>query len=280
MALPSSGVLTLNDIQTEFGGTNPIDLSEYYRGGGLVPDTAVNSGIPTSGVISVTDFYGATNVITLDFVRRAQFTPSASATYSSVAIGTANPNRMVILQSNVVNSSHNVVSNITACTIGGITATIFTSGNANIVYAKVPTGTTATIAVTYSGTGAPMRLQVNTINTVNSGPTLQSSAGVPSPGTRTFTQNPVDPEGIFMWGYSAPAFAYQSGFTMSTTSAGGVDVVPGYTVSQGASPSATVQRAGMAVSETSNSDSRTVSVTASPGAKAAATAHAVYFEAN
>ena len=39
MALPSSGVLTLNDIQTEFGGTNPIDLSDYYRGGGLVPDT-------------------------------------------------------------------------------------------------------------------------------------------------------------------------------------------------------------------------------------------------
>ena len=127
MALPSSGVLTLNDIQTEFGGTNPIDLSEYYRGGGLVPDTAGNAGIPTSGVISVTDFYGAANSISLDFVRRTQYTPSASTTISSVAIGTANPNRMVILQSNVVNASHNVVQQVTACTIGGVTATIFGS---------------------------------------------------------------------------------------------------------------------------------------------------------
>ena len=91
MALPSSGVLTLNDIQTEFGGTNPIGLSEYYRGGGLVPDTAGNAGIPTSGVISVTDFYGSANSISLDFVRRTQYTPSASTTISSVAIGAANP---------------------------------------------------------------------------------------------------------------------------------------------------------------------------------------------
>jgi hypothetical protein len=280
MALPSSGVLTLNDIQTEFGGTNPIDLSEYYRGGGLVPDTAGNAGIPTSGVISVTDFYGAANSISLDFVRRTQYTPSASTTISSVAIGTANPNRMVILQSNVVNASHNVVQQVTACTIGGVTATIFGSfSTGQIIYAKVPTGTTANIVITYSSS-AIMRLQVNTINTINSGPTLQSTGTVPNPGSLTFTQNPVDPEGIFMWGYLAPAFAYQSGFTLSTDSAGGVDVVPGYSVSQGTSPSATVTRASMAVSETSNSDSRFVRVTQSPTGKAASSAHAVYFKAN
>jgi hypothetical protein len=280
MALPSSGVLTLNDIQTEFGGTNPIDLSEYYRGGGLVPDTAGNAGIPTSGVISVTDFYGAANSISLDFVRRTQYTPSASTTISSVAIGTANPNRMVILQSNVVNASHNVVQQVTACTIGGVTATIFGSfSTGQIIYAKVPTGTTANIVITYSSS-AIMRLQVNTINTINSGPTLQSTGTVPNPGSLTFTQNPVDPEGIFMWGYFAPAFAYQSGFTLSTDSAGGVDVVPGYSVSQGTSPSATVTRASMAVSETSNSDSRFVRVTQSPTGKAASSAHAVYFKAN
>jgi hypothetical protein len=280
MALPSSGVLTLNDIQTEFGGTNPIDLSEYYRGGGLVPDTAGNAGIPTSGVISISDFYGAANSISLDFVRRTQYTPSASTTISSVAIGTANPNRMVILQSNVVNASHNVVQQVTACTIGGVTATIFGSfSTGQIIYAKVPTGTTANIVITYSSS-AIMRLQVNTIITINSGPTLQSTGTVPNPGSLTFTQNPVDPKGIFMWGYLAPAFAYQSGFTLSTDSAGGVDVVPGYSVSQGTSPSATVTRASMAVSETSNSDSRFVRVTQSPTGKAASSAHAVYFKAN
>lgn len=56
MALPSSGVLSLDDIQTEFGGTNPISMSEYYRGGSFVTDN--NTDVPTSGEISFSDFYG------------------------------------------------------------------------------------------------------------------------------------------------------------------------------------------------------------------------------
>jgi hypothetical protein len=39
MAIPASGPLSLTDIQTEFGGTNPIGLNEYYRGGPYVPTT-------------------------------------------------------------------------------------------------------------------------------------------------------------------------------------------------------------------------------------------------
>ena len=187
---------------------------------------------------------------------------------------------MVILQGNVVSGSHNTVNAITACTIGGVTATIFgTFNSGQIVYAKVPTGTTANIVLTYNAS-APMRLQVNTINTVNSGPTLQSTASGPNPGTRTYTQNPVDPEGIFMWGAQMPAFAYQSGYSLSTNSAGGVDVVPGYAASGGASPSAVVTRASMAVSETANSDSRFVRVTQSPSGKVQFGCHAVYFKAN
>jgi hypothetical protein len=31
MALPSSGAISFSQIQTEFGGTNPISLSEYYN---------------------------------------------------------------------------------------------------------------------------------------------------------------------------------------------------------------------------------------------------------
>jgi hypothetical protein len=61
MALPGSGALSLNDIQTEFGGSNPILITEYYRGGGLVPDIAANSSVPTSGQISLSNFYNATN---------------------------------------------------------------------------------------------------------------------------------------------------------------------------------------------------------------------------
>lgn len=57
MALPSSGQLTMSQIQTEFGGSNPINLNEYYRGGSYVTDN--NTNVPTSGAISLNNFYGA-----------------------------------------------------------------------------------------------------------------------------------------------------------------------------------------------------------------------------
>lgn len=63
MAVKSSGTLGLvSDIVAEFGGTSPYALTDYYRGGGLVPDSSANSGVPTSGTIAITDFYGAENV--------------------------------------------------------------------------------------------------------------------------------------------------------------------------------------------------------------------------
>lgn len=64
--------LSLSAVQTEFGGTNPVGLSEYYAGGGLVPPgttsgnvgypTPTSTPIPSSGAISFTNFYGATKV--------------------------------------------------------------------------------------------------------------------------------------------------------------------------------------------------------------------------
>jgi hypothetical protein len=51
MALQTSGAISLLDIQNEFGGSNPISLSEYY---------GAASGIPASGTISIGNFYGAT----------------------------------------------------------------------------------------------------------------------------------------------------------------------------------------------------------------------------
>jgi hypothetical protein len=57
MPLPSSGPISFSDIQSQFGGANPISLSEYYRGGGFVTNTGVNDTIPTSGAISVGNFY-------------------------------------------------------------------------------------------------------------------------------------------------------------------------------------------------------------------------------
>lgn len=64
MTLPTSGPLSLSDIQTEFGGSNPISLNEYYAGGGLVPSgtSGTNGAVPSSGTISISQFYGTSNI--------------------------------------------------------------------------------------------------------------------------------------------------------------------------------------------------------------------------
>ena len=66
MAVPSTNV-TLTSIQTEFGGSNPIQLSEYYSGGSNVPATspAPNGPIPSSGQISVGQFRAAVKQVSV-----------------------------------------------------------------------------------------------------------------------------------------------------------------------------------------------------------------------
>ena len=49
MALQSSGAISLANVQTEFGGSAPTSISEYY---------GVDTGVPASGTIALSDFYG------------------------------------------------------------------------------------------------------------------------------------------------------------------------------------------------------------------------------
>lgn len=60
MALPSSGAISLSEIASQYGGTAPHSLKDYYRNGTEgVPDTASTQSIPTSGEIGIKDFYGS-----------------------------------------------------------------------------------------------------------------------------------------------------------------------------------------------------------------------------
>lgn len=55
-------------IRTEFGGADPSSMSEYYRGGSYVTENSPNNpNIPTSGEISLSDFYGAFKAILVNF---------------------------------------------------------------------------------------------------------------------------------------------------------------------------------------------------------------------
>lgn len=52
MALQSTGSISFADVQNEFGGSNPISLTEYYG----------QSTLPASGKISLSDFYGTSSI--------------------------------------------------------------------------------------------------------------------------------------------------------------------------------------------------------------------------
>ena len=54
MALSSSGAISFSQIQTEFGGSNPISLSEYYSGSLPTNTGSTTSYTTTTGGYSVT----------------------------------------------------------------------------------------------------------------------------------------------------------------------------------------------------------------------------------
>jgi len=56
MALPASGVLSMSTLATEFGDSTPNSMSEFYRGGSLVADNAVNVNVPSSGAVSFSNY--------------------------------------------------------------------------------------------------------------------------------------------------------------------------------------------------------------------------------
>jgi len=63
MTLPASGPISLSQVQTEFGGENPISMSEYYRNGPYMTDN--NSGVPTGNQIGMSDLRGTYKAFTV-----------------------------------------------------------------------------------------------------------------------------------------------------------------------------------------------------------------------
>lgn len=73
MAVKSSGPISIQDIVNEFGGTEPHSLDEYYRGGSRVPNVSPeNANVPSSGAISLEDFYGAQNIFFFNVTSNTQ----------------------------------------------------------------------------------------------------------------------------------------------------------------------------------------------------------------
>jgi hypothetical protein len=67
MSIPLSGPVTLSQLQIEFGGTDPVSMDEYYRGGAFVPNSVRNASIPTSGAINLEQFRGSSKTATVTY---------------------------------------------------------------------------------------------------------------------------------------------------------------------------------------------------------------------
>ena len=82
MALQGSGTIKFSEIQTEHGGSNPISLSEYYRGAGVDSTETVDATL----IATASSYSGSVqNVRGAGYNSNPAINPSSSQIYSHVA---------------------------------------------------------------------------------------------------------------------------------------------------------------------------------------------------
>jgi hypothetical protein len=190
MTLQSTGSISLSEIQTEFGGTNPTSISEYYRGGTYVSNINVNNNIPTSGAISFSDFYlGKSSAVNVNYITSASLDTNVfTYTFNNISIGTASSDRLVVIGASI-NAEASQTYYISGITINGTSATTAATSasgkNCWIVYLPISTGITANVVVSLAGTGTPGRCAIGvytiTGQTSNTPVTVQNNlTGTPT----------------------------------------------------------------------------------------------------
>jgi hypothetical protein len=159
MTLPTSGPLSLNDIQTEFGGANPIGINEYYAGGSLVPagTSGTYGAVPSSGAISIQNFYGTASV-TYPYVENVFASYAYTGTGASQTITTGvdtlngfNYSSIFLKQRTSTGDSYYYTVPDSSLSTNTTAAAVSTS---NIVTAFTTTGFTLGSSSTLNGSGA------------------------------------------------------------------------------------------------------------------------------
>ena len=206
MTLPSSGAISFNSLVGEYGSTGSARaLTHYYRGGqsGLVLNHSNNSSIPTSGTISLSNFYGQSNTSPND--------PNWSASCSAIA--------PVGAKYSDYYAGVNSTTQYSTATLGSFSDTSFTNPQGTATFTMISamhftstiiTGSYVAIGGSHSGTfnsitgyssiniGSTARLTgITSTGSVIGGNTwfymaggMTSSSGtMPSSGSHTFTMS-------------------------------------------------------------------------------------------
>ena len=178
MTLPTSNI-SFSQIQTEFGGTNPIALSEYYNGGLY---TTPNNPVSTSGAINVGSFSDGSYLPITAIYEDGFFTGTNSSIHIfNNNIGVADPTRELFI---VITSGNNSNPSITSVYVGttstgsgGVSATIRGSTRYGLASIGWPTGTTAYMKVTFAATVEQISVSVFSVynRRVYGGPILSTN---------------------------------------------------------------------------------------------------------
>ena len=169
MTLQSSGNIALSEIQTEFGGTNPISMNEYY---------SAAANVPASGAIKFSDFYGTSALpaayIKAFYVYAADFVPVVTtATWCTTKQFNTGIYSSNVSAYNYVTTGNTAdydlrVTRLTGSSIGNLT------GITNAVWTNI----SSTISVSYTtspGSGLTRTIYASVEIRYNSNGTLISS---------------------------------------------------------------------------------------------------------
>ena len=169
MTLPVSPLaISLANLQTEFGGSNPISLNEYYAGGSYVVagtngfPSAVSTAIPSSGQISLSNFHGAVVSYSLTISSNTQNYNLRTALLAAGYSGSGAFSVTVTINSGVYVWSNS--TSLAAFDTGSLTGGTINIINNGFIMGKGGVGGTATNGTGASG-GPAMSINQNvTIN--------------------------------------------------------------------------------------------------------------------
>jgi hypothetical protein len=200
MALQSSGAISLANIQTEFGGSNPISMNEYYRGGGLVPSSV--TAVPASGTIDMADFYGTSNVSPMSTTNYARINSSSDTTFitrtvtSAIVFNSVSMNFRLRRQDNYVyyevqntaSANSSTWWNASGTSQGSMGTNYVTMGRFNLggitaikmnwAITSSPSGSSASIIGNTSLTGATYSASDNSFQSVSNGQSIGARLNV------------------------------------------------------------------------------------------------------
>jgi hypothetical protein len=161
--MPNSGSpIRWAELQTEFGGSNPVSMSEYYRGGAFV--NSALTAVPASGQIAISQFYGLSAFDPIpDALNWADLVNSSNLTSTQTITGISSSItlRIEITANSIVSQSPDFGDGFIEIIITkngntydqffGLTGNQLTQINTSQTYIDVPVNNGDTIALTLNG---------------------------------------------------------------------------------------------------------------------------------